>query len=388
MYKLILSLLLCTSCIIATHAQVITGAERTTEYLPLLKGKRVALLVNQTATIGHTHLVDSLLKLNVRVQKIFSPEHGFRGNADAGAKIPDSRDASTGLPIVSLYGQHRKADAKDLKDVDVLIFDIQDVGARFYTYISSLQELMESAAENNKPLIVLDRPNPNGHYVDGPVLLDTTLRSFVGMQPIPIVHGMTVGEYARMLNGERMLKNGVQCRLTVISCKQYDHHTFYQLPIAPSPNLPNMAAIYLYPSTCLFEGTVLSLGRGTDLPFQVFGHPSYPKDLFSFTPRTNTGNKKPVLKDTTCYGYNLTGTPEQVRAEMNGRVQLKWLIQAYDLYPQKDKFFIPFINKLAGNRVLQEQIRKGLSEQEIRKSWEPALTKFKTTRKKYLLYAE
>lgn len=386
MYKFILLLLLLYAS--TANAQVITGAERTTEYLPLLKGKRVALLVNQTATIGRTHLVDSLLKLHVKIQKIFSPEHGFRGNADAGAKIGNSKDPGTGLPIVSLYGKHRKADAADLKDVDVLIFDIQDVGTRFYTYISSLQELMESAAENHKPLIVLDRPNPNGHYVDGPVLLDTTLRSFIGMQSIPIVHGMTVGEYAKMLNGEKWLKNGVQCKLTVITCKKYDHHTFYQLPIAPSPNLPNMAAIYLYPSTCLFEGTVLSLGRGTNLPFQIFGHPSYPKDLFSFTPRANTGNKNPVLKDTTCYGYNLTGTPEQVRAEMNGRIQLKWLIQAYNLFNDKEKFFTPFINKLAGNRILQQQIRQGLSEEEIRKSWEPALSKFKITRKKYLLYAE
>lgn len=388
MYKIIISLLLWLAATTAASAQVITGAERTSEYLPLLKGKRVALLVNQTAILGNTHLVDSLMKLHVRIQKIFSPEHGFRGNADAGEKIGNSKDERTGLPIVSLYGKHRKANAADLKDVDILIFDIQDVGTRFYTYISSLQEFMEAAAENNKPLIVLDRPNPNGHYVDGPVLLDTTLRSFVGMQSIPIVHGMTIGEYAKMLNGEKWLKNGVKCKLTVITCQQYDHHTYYQLPVKPSPNLPNMAAIYLYPATCLFEGTVLSLGRGTDLPFQVFGHPSYPKNLFSFTPRSTQGAKEPPLKDVTCYGYNLTGPADAVRKEMDGRVQLKWLIQAYQLFPEKDKFFIPFFNKLAGNATLQQQIKKGLSESEIRKSWEPALSQFKTIRKKYLLYAE
>lgn len=388
MYKIIIPLLLWLAITTTACAQVITGAERTSEYLPLLKGKRVALLVNQTATLGDTHLVDSLLKLHVRIQKIFSPEHGFRGNEDAGEKVGNTKDERTGVPIVSLYGKHRKANAADLQDVDILIFDIQDVGTRFYTYISSLQEFMEAAAENHKPLIILDRPNPNGHYVDGPVLLDTTLRSFVGMQSIPIVHGMTVGEYAKMLNGEKWLKNAVQCELTVITCQQYDHHTYYQLPVKPSPNLPNMAAIYLYPATCLFEGTALSLGRGTDLPFQVFGHPSYPKNLFSFTPRSTPGAKEPPLKDVTCYGFNLTGPPDAIRKEMNDRVQLKWLIQAYRLFPEKDKFFIPFFNKLAGNTILQQQIKKGLSEAEIRKSWAPALTQFKTTRKKYLLYAE
>lgn len=388
MYKVVIMLLCCLLMTPAMQAQVITGAERTGEYLPLLKNKRVALLVNQTATIGQTHLVDSLLKLHVRIQKIFSPEHGFRGNADAGEKVASSKDPGTGLPIVSLYGKHRKATAADLNDVDILVFDIQDVGTRFYTYISSLQELMESAAENNKPIIILDRPNPNGHYVDGPVLLDTSLRSFVGMQAVPVVHGMTVGEYARMLNGEKWLKNGVKCRLTVINCLHYDHHTLYQLPVKPSPNLPNMAAIYLYPSTCLFEGTVLSLGRGTDLPFQVFGHPSYPKELYSFTPRSTPGAKEPPLKNVTCYGYNLTGTPEAVNAAMDNKLQLKWLLQAYDLYEEKENFFTPFFDKLAGNTTLQRQIKQGLSEEDIRQSWEPALTQFKTIRKKYLLYAE
>jgi uncharacterized protein YbbC (DUF1343 family) len=381
MYKLII--FICWMALVArpSQAQVVTGAERTGEYLPLLKGKRVALLVNQTAIIGRTHLVDSLLKLHVQIVKIFSPEHGFRGNADAGEKVGNATDEQTGLPIVSLYGKHRKADANDLKDVDVLIFDIQDVGTRFYTYISSLQELMESAAENNKPLIILDRPNPNGHYVDGPVL-DTAYRSFVGMQPIPIVHGMTVGEYAGMLNGEHWLKNGAQCKLTVVTCQHYDHHTFYQIPVKPSPNLPNMTAIFLYPSLCFFEGTALSLGRGTELPFQVFGSPLFPHNLFAFTPHSTAGAKEPPLKDVTCYGYNLS----DVHAEKDGRIQLKWLIQAYQMFPDKAKFFIPFFNKLAGNSTLQEQIKAGMDEAAIRKSWEPALTNFKTIRKKYLLY--
>ena len=389
MYRFIqlLSVFLLSLQLAYAQAPVITGAARTEAYLPLLRNKRVALLVNQTATIGATHLVDSLLKLHIKIQKIFSPEHGFRGNADAGEKVGNSVDQRTGLPIVSLYGKHRKADAADLRDVDILIYDIQDVGTRFYTYISSLQELMESAAENNKPLIVLDRPNPNGHYVDGPVL-DTAFRSFVGMQPVPLVHGMTVGEYARMLNGEQWLSHGLQCKLTVIPCLQYSHHTFYELPVRPSPNLPNMASIYLYPSICLFEGTPLSLGRGTDKPFQVFGSPLFPKNLYTFTPRSMPGAKEPPLKDQLCYGYDLSGDTKSVLQQTGNQLQLKWVIQAYQLYPQQDKFFTPFFNKLAGNSTLMQQIKDGKSEQEIRQSWEPALSRFKTLRKKYLLYKD
>lgn len=389
MYRFIqlLSVFLLSLQLANAQGPVITGAARTAEYLPLLKNKRVALLVNQTATIGETHLVDSLLKLQIRIQKIFSPEHGFRGNADAGEKVGNSVDQRTGLPIISLYGKHRKADAADLRDVDVLIYDIQDVGARFYTYISSLQELMESAAKNNKPLIVLDRPNPNGHYVDGPVL-DTAFRSFVGMQPIPLVHGMTVGEYARMLNGEKWLSGGLLCQLTVIPCLQYSHHTYYELPVRPSPNLPNMASIYLYPSICLFEGTPISLGRGTDKPFQVFGSPLFPKDLYSFTPRSVPGAKAPPLKDQLCYGYDLSGDAKSVLQQTGKRLQLKWVIQAYQLYPQKDQFFTPFFNKLAGNNTLMQQIKAGISEEAIRQSWEPALSRFKAIRKKYLLYED
>lgn len=389
MNKILLFCLLLGCIIDPIHAQspVITGAERTTAYLPLLEGKRVALLVNQTATLGHRHLVDSLLQLKVNIKKIFSPEHGFRGQADAGEKVGNSTDSQTGLPIVSLYGKHRQADAADLADVDILIFDIQDVGARFYTYISSLQELMEAAATYNKPLIVLDRPNPNGHYVDGPVL-DTAFRSFVGMQPIPIVHGMTAGEYARMLNGEQWLKNGLQCQLMVIPCQQYTHRTLYRLPVKPSPNLPDMAAIYLYPSLCLFEGTVFSLGRGTDKPFQVFGHPRFPATSYSFTPRSMPGAKDPVLKGQRANGYDLSRDAVVLSPQNSHQLQLKWLLEAYSKYPDKAGFFNNFFNKLAGNSTLQEQIKAGKNETTIRQSWQPAIIAFKQIRKRYLLYPD
>lgn len=382
--KRILFILLLSGLHFPAFAQkpVLTGADRTKAWLPMLTGKRVGLLVNQTATIGNTHLVDSLLHLQVKVMKIFSPEHGFRGQADAGAKIGNTTDRQTGLPIISLYGQHRKPGATELADIDILIFDIQDVGTRFYTYISSLQEFMEAAAENNKPLIVLDRPNPNGHYIDGPVL-DTAFRSFVGMQPIPIVHGMTVGEYAKMLNGERWLDLGMQCDLTVITCENYTHKTLYTLPVKPSPNLPNMASIYLYPSTCLFEGTVFSLGRGTDKPFQVYGHPSLPDHLFSFTPRSVPGATNPVLMNKTCYGYDLSH-----EAHADNKVRLDWLINAYQLFPEKNKFFNNFFNKLVGNKELMEQVRKGTPVDVIRQSWEPGLIVFRSIRKKYLLYED
>lgn len=383
MKQLVCILLLCCCFPAFSQQTVITGAERTATYLPLLKGKRVGMLVNQTSILGPSHLVDSLLKSGVHIVKIFSPEHGFRGQADAGEKLGNSTDPATGLPIVSLYGKHRKADSADLADVDLLIFDLQDVGTRFYTYISSLQELMESAAEFNKPLIVLDRPNPNGHYIDGPVL-DTAFRSFVGMQPIPTVHGMTVGEYAKMLNGEGWLKGGVQCQLTVITCENYDHNTLYNLPVKPSPNLPNMRSIYLYASTCLFEGTAFSLGRGTDKPFQVYGHPSLPKHLFSFTPRSVPGAKSPVLMNQTCYGYDLSAPSKETVRQIN----LEYVINAYKLFPDKNKFFNAFFNKLAGNSTLQAQIKAGQSAAAIRKSWEPGLKAFREIRKKYLLYKD
>ncbi|WP_298707666.1 DUF1343 domain-containing protein [Chitinophaga sp.] len=378
-------LMLCClpATLLAQQPNVRTAAQRTDAYLPLLKGKRVGLLVNQTSMISPSaHLVDSLLSLKVNIVKIFSPEHGFRGTADAGEKVGNSRDSRTGLPIVSLYGSHRQATAADLADVDVLVFDVQDVGVRFYTYISTLEELMVSAAENNKPLIVLDRPNPNGHYIDGPIL-DTRFRSFVGMQPIPTVHGMTVGEYAKMLNGEGWLKGKVQCALTVVPCENYDHNTMYQLPVKPSPNLPNMRSIYLYPSTCLFEGTVFSLGRGTDKPFQVYGHPLLPKNGFSFTPKSVPGAKSPVLMDSLCYGFDLTTIDP-----LTDEIDLSYIINAYQLFPEKARFFNNFFDKLAGNDVLRKQIQQGMTAEAIRKSWEPGLQRFANIRKKYLLYTD
>jgi uncharacterized protein YbbC (DUF1343 family) len=393
--------------------KIIPGAERIDVYLPLIKGKRVAIFANQTSMVGNTHLVDTLRKRGVDIKAIFGPEHGFRGTADAGEKVGNYVDEQTGIPVISLYGAKRKPSAEDLKDVDIMIFDIQDVGVRFYTFISSLQEYMEAAFENSKPLLILDRPNPNGHYVDGPVL-DKKYKSFVGMQPIPIVYGLTIGEYARMIAGEgwlnsekanqkfdyyRTAKNSPDTafHFLVIKNQNYDHKSRYVLPVRPSPNLPNIQSIYLYPSTCFFEGTVLSEGRGTNKQFQVFGHPSLPKNLYSFTPNPNEGAKNSKLFGQVCYGWDLSGTPDEVFAKVNNKVQLKWLMEAYRLFPEKDKFFImpksgkieeSFFNKLAGNNELWQQIMDGTSEEEIRKSWEPALSKYKETRKKYLMYTD
>lgn len=386
------------------------GAMRMEVYLPLLKGKAVALFANQTSMVGETHLVDTLIKSGIKVVKIFGPEHGFRGVADAGEHVNDAVDSKTGLPVISLYGSHKKATKEDLKDVDVLIFDIQDVGVRFYTFISSLQYYLEAALENHKPLLILDRPNPNGFYVDGPVL-DMKFKSFVGMQPVPIVYGLTVGEYAMMLAGENWLSpeaNAINAyniktnptadtpfHVLVIKCKNYDHGSKYLLPVNPSPNLKEMQSIYLYPSTCFFEGTVLSEGRGTDKPFQYFGHPSFSKNLFPFTPMPNAGAKSSKCFYQQCYGWNLSGSNEEILKKLSKRsggyqIQLKYLIDAYKLFPGKDTFFLKnnFINKLAGNDVLAEQVKKGLSEKQIRKSWEPALDNYKKIRKKYLLYKD
>lgn len=381
-----------------------TGAENMTQYLSLLKGKGVAVFTNQTSTVGNSHLVDTLLKLGVNIKVIFGPEHGFRGTADAGEKIGNYTDQQTGVPVVSLYGSKHKPSKEDLAGVDVMIFDIQDVGVRFYTFISSLQYYMEAAMENNKHLIVLDRPNPNAHYVDGPVL-EPAYKSFVGMQPVPIVYGMTIGEYAQMIYGEnwydknayKWSNNKGEFELTVVPCNNYTHTTKYELPVKPSPNLPNNQSIYLYPSTCFFEGTVLSEGRGTTKQFQLFGHPSLAKTLISFTPRSMDGAKTPKLQDQLCYGWDLSGTNEEVLKKVNGRIQLKWLLEAYKSFPDKNAFFILpksgkeedcFFNKLAGNSTLMQQMKDGKSEEEIRKSWEPALSNFKKNRKKYLLYKD
>jgi uncharacterized protein YbbC (DUF1343 family) len=366
------------------------------QYLPLLNGKKVGVFANHTSVAGTSNLVDTLVKRGVNITVIFGPEHGFRGTADAGEKIDNVTDPATGIPVVSLYGKKRKPSADDLKNVDIMLFDIQDVGVRFYTYISSLQEYMEAAVANNKPLIILDRPNPNGFYVDGPVL-DLRFKSFVGMQAIPIVYGMTIGEYAKMLAGEKWLATDSiksnqfsPLQLTVITCANYTHKSKYILPVKPSPNLPEIQSIYLYPSTCFFEGTALSEGRGTDKPFQLFGHPSLPSNLSSFTPRSREGAKNPKLMNQQCYGWDLSGTPEEALQKVNNSIQLKWLMEAYRLFPQKDSFFLKnnFINLLAGNNKLAQQIKEGKSEAEIRKSWEPELSTFKKTRKKYLLYTD
>jgi uncharacterized protein YbbC (DUF1343 family) len=383
---------------------ILPGAAQPSLYLPVIKGKSVAVFANNTSMIGNTHLVDTLRSLGISIKKIFAPEHGFRGTASAGEKVENSRDSKTGIEVVSLYGAKRKPSAEDLKDVDILIFDIQDVGARFYTYISHLQDYIEAAIEHDKPLLIFDRPNPNGFYVDGPVL-DRKFKSFVGMQPVPIVYGMTIGEYGKMLVGESWLdsaiqqryrsritnnNNGTGFRLQVISCANYTHRSLYNLPVKPSPNLPDMSAVYWYPSTCLFEGTVLSEGRGTDKPFQMFGHPDLPKNLIPFTPRNREGAVNPKLKDQLCYGWDISGQPAEVLKQVNGRIQLKWLIDAYKLFPDKQKFFLAnnFFNRLAGNDILMKQIKEGRSEAEIRGSWKPGLDKFRSIRKKYLLYAD
>ena len=387
------------------RTNITTGSERTEVYFPLLKGKSVAVFANQTSMIKHTHLVDTLLNAGIRVVKIFSPEHGFRGDADAGEHVNNAVDKKTGIPVISLYGDHKKPTAADLTNVDVLVFDIQDVGVRFYTFISSLQYFLEAALENHKPLMILDRPNPNGFYVDGPVL-DTNFKSFIGMQPIPVVYGMTMGEYALMLAGENLLSpeaNKINAynittnptadtpfHVTVIKCKNYDHNTKYILPVNPSPNLKEMQSVYLYPSICFFEGTVISEGRGTDKPFQVFGHPALPKNLYSFTPKPNEGSKSSKCFYLQCYGWNLSGSTEAILKKLDGKIQLNYLIEAYKLFPGKDSFFLKnnFFNKLSGNDILMQQIKNGTPENEIRKSWEPSLTAFKTIRKKYLLYKD
>ena len=372
----IIVLLFCCLQFACVEAQLRLGAEQTQLYLPMLEAQKVAVVGNQTSLIGDTHLVDSLLSLCVEVVKVFSPEHGFRGTADAGAKVLDGIDERTGLPIISLYGKNKKPFPEQLEDVDVILFDIQDVGARFYTYISTLHYVMEAAAENEVSVIVLDRPNPNGHYVDGPIL-DTAFSSFVGMHPIPIVHGMTIGEYAQMINGEEWISS--PCDLLVVSMIFYQRQTPYSLPIKPSPNLPNELAVNLYPSLCLFEGTTVSVGRGTENPFQHFGAP-YFKSEYNFIPVSRAGSIYPKHKNTVCYGVDLR--QEISLAELN----LDWLIDAYNQAPEKEYFFNNFFDKLAGTDKLKEQIIAGKSAQEIKKGWEEGLINFSEMRRAYLLY--
>lgn len=376
-----------TAATVLKHS-VITGAERTALYLPILTNKRIGAVVNHTSLIGTAHLVDSLLGLGVKVQKIYAPEHGFRGLADAGEEVGDGQDQATGLPIISLYGDHQKPTKTDLAGIDLMVFDIQDVGARFYTYISTMSYLMEACAEENIPLVILDRPNPNGHYVDGPVL-EKTYRSFVGLHEVPVVHGMTVGEYAQMVNGEGWLGGGMKCDLTVIPCLNYDHSTYYELPVKPSPNLPNMHAIYLYPSLCFFEGTNVSVGRGTDKQFQVYGAPGFPGGNFSFTPQPGEGAKNPPFEGKRCAGFDLSSLSIET-LQTHKSLNLNYLIDFYHSFPDKQGFFLKnlFFDKLAGNSTLRKQIMEGKSETEIRESWAAGLSIFKEKRKQYLLYKD
>lgn len=356
------------------------------QYLPVLRGKRVALLINQTSRVGDQLLADTLLRRGVRLVKIFAPEHGFRGNADAGAHIANGRDAATGLPIISLYGRQKKPSAAQLQDVDVVIYDIQDVGARFYTYISTLQYLMEACAENHKWLIVLDRPDPNGNYVDGPVL-DTSLRSFVGMQPIPIVYGMTPGEYARMLVGEHWFPGAEKLQLDVVKCAGYDHNSRYELPVPPSPNLRTMASIYLYPTLCLFEGTAVSVGRGTDKPFEQWGHPAL-KGIFtdSFRPASMVGATHPPQEGQTCYGR--IATSEEVAAASKG-IQIEWVLDMINALPPDQRWTSGnFFEKLYGRNDFDKRQKTLPSAETLRAGWQPGLRAFKAIRKKYLLYRD
>jgi uncharacterized protein YbbC (DUF1343 family) len=357
-----------------------TGAENYGEYLPILTNKKIGIVTNPTGIVeSKKHLVDFLLENKVDLQKIYAPEHGFRGTADAGEVIKDGKDIKTNLPIISLYGNNKKPKPEQLENIDIIVFDIQDVGARFYTYISTLHYVMEACAENNIELLVLDRPNPNGSIIDGPVL-EIDQKSFVGMHPIPVLHGMTIGEYAKMINGEKWLTNGVTCNLTVITCSNYKRDMSYSLPVKPSPNLPNDQSINLYASLCFFEGTNVSVGRGTEKQFQIYGSPFLLKTDFSFTPIPNFGAKEPMHKDILCYGEDLS------KIKKVSRLELKWLIKAYANTSDKAIFFNDFFTKLAGTKKLQEQIIEGVSEKEIRKSWETDLNVFKEMRKKYLIY--
>ena len=381
------------------NKEILPGAYQTKKYIPLLLNKRVGVFTNHTATVGKKHLIDALLASGIQIQKVFTPEHGLRGTADAGEKTKDGIDEATGVKIVSLYGKKYGPSEEDLKDLDVLVFDIQDVGTRFYTYISSLQYYMEAAWANNKPLIILDRPNPNGHYVDGPVL-EKPFSSFVGKQSIPTVYGMTIGEYATMLVGEKWLtapsdssinKARIPIQFTVIECKNYDHSSMYTFNIAPSPNLPDMNAIYWYPTTCLIEGSVMSEGRGTAHAFAHIGHPSIRDKSFSFIPGPRTGAMSSKLYGQTCYGWDLS------KRQAPNQIDLDLIIEIYQAFPVKDSFFIEpklklandyFFNKLAGNSKLMEQIKTGLPASAIRASWQKDLSNFKMIRKKYLLYKD
>jgi len=379
----------CTKAQPENQSKIVVGAAQFSEYLPLLEGKRIALLVNQTSMVDDSHLVDTLLSVNnsqelgIVIDKVFAPEHGFRGQADAGEQVSNGIDSNTGIPIISLYGKNKKPTPEQLKGLDWVIFDTQDVGARFYTYISTMHYVMQACAENGVKMMILDRPNPNGMYVDGPVL-DMKQQSFVGIHPIPIVHGLTVGELAQMINGERWLDSTVTCDLSVISMQNYDHTMTYSLPVKPSPNLPNDLSIALYPSLCLFEGTAISVGRGTYAPFQQIGHPDFANDSpYSFTPVSIDGmSKYPKHQDKKCFGIDFSKEP------ISYGFSLKHLIDYYHKYEAKDKYFNNFFKKLAGTDQLEQQIKDGMSEEEIRATWQEDLSAYRMMRKGYLLYED
>lgn len=365
---------------------ILPGSYSTDQYFPLIKGKGIGVVANQTSLIRGVHLVDSLVAAGFDVKCVFAPEHGFRGDQGAGDYVASGVDSTTGVKIKSLYGSQLKPDVKDLEGIQIMIFDIQDVGVRFYTYISTLQYVMEACAENNIELIVLDRPNPNGFYVDGPIL-DKKFISFVGMQSIPVVYGMTIGEYSMMLNGEGWLKKNEKCKLKVIPLKNYNHNLKYQLPVPPSPNLPDMDAVYLYPSICFFEGTSVSLGRGTNKPFRLIGFPENESGGVSFKPERIHGvAENPPYRDTLCRGLDLSGEGRNI--VQSGRLELKWLLAMYAVYPDKGKFFNKFFDKLAGTDDLRKIMIKGKSQDEIRRSWQAGIDGFKKIRKSYLLYKD
>jgi uncharacterized protein YbbC (DUF1343 family) len=370
--------------VLVDYKDIISGDQQLEKYLPILQDRKIAVVANHASKLNDAHLVDTLLSHDINIVKIFCPEHGFRGDASAGEIVNSSIDDSTGIPIFSLYGKYKKPPKEELTGIDIVLFDLQDVGVRFYTYNSTLTYVMEACAEEGIHVIVLDRPNPNAFYVDGPVLEDA-FKSFVGMHKIPIVHGMTSGEFALMINGEAWLKDNLRCELTVIELKKYKHHFIVKLPIRPSPNLPNWEAIFLYPSLCLFEGTIMSVGRGTDVPFQVYGHPDFLIGSFAFMPKPKPGASKPKYEGEMCYGQNLTGYAENY-SKMPPEININWLIESHKILGSTHAFFTPYFEKLSGTDKLRRQIEGGISEEEIRESWEKDIAIFKEIRKKYLLY--
>ncbi len=371
---------------VRAQSTIAVGAESMEDYLPLLKNKQIAIVGNQTSLVNGKHLLDTLIQSGIQVKTVFCPEHGFRGTGSAGEKIADDTDAKTGITVKSLYGNNKKPAVKDLQDIELILFDLQDVGARFYTYISTMHYVMQACAEQNIAMVVLDRPNPNGFYIDGPVLQDS-FASFVGMHKVPVVHGMTIGEYAQMINGEKWLGNNLNCKLTVINCKGYTHKSRYVLPVSPSPNLPNQRAVFLYPTLCFFEGTAISVGRGTSKPFQQYGHPLLLNSETSFVPKSTIGAVNPPFMNEVCFGFDLSNNNDMPDSLQEG-IQIDILLNAYANFPNKELFFNSFFKKLAGNEVLQYQIKQGFTAQQIKATWQKELIDFKQIRKKYLLYED